>query len=469
MRRARKKAENQGSANAVTAGKPVSRPAETQAKVEIDPVDTADQAQGASSSETQLSPTPTDPAGRQSELGYLGTSAPPILVPRWRQRRYIERPADLVALGRDLMDVDVLALDAEFSQSPERLPEKPSHQLSLLQLAIDQDYRASYVVDAQRIADLWPLKAVLENPATLKLFHSIGSDAKVLSARGLVASNTLDLEAVSRSLFGQRESGLRSMLLRACNVWLDKTFQRADWSHRPLSPGMLAYAAQDAEMTLMLYYWLNDNYAWATNWHHIPAQEPAPAVADWILPYLDGSRPRHVALALTEAGISSNIAAQEAALRQALAIIRHPPQRARAIRIITDLDLTRLAPDLYPYLDSPASEERQSAVRGLGRLHDTTAVELIRPLLGDAVQEVRQAATLALEQLSSVRPAVSRPPNAYQPHQPYQPYAPSSIVKWSSAPHDVDSPPVGGWRDTLRTQFGHSPMLPEDTSKDGGD
>ncbi len=384
--------------------------------------------------------------------GYLGSSAPPITVHPWKRRRYIERSADLEALCVDLMNVGVLALDAEFSQSPARLPDKPSHRLSLLQLAMDNDYRASYVVDAQNIADLGPLQAPLENPAILKLFHGMGSDAKVLLARGLVASNTLDLEAVSRSLFGQRESGLQSMLVRSCGVWLDKSFQRADWSHRPLSPGMLAYAAQDAEMTLMLYYWLRDNYGWATALHHVPATEGVPPVAGWLLPYLEGSRPRHVALALAEAGVPTDTATLEPALRQALTEVRHPPQRARVIRLISDLDLRSLAPDLYRYLTSPASEERQSAARSLGRLYDKAAVPLLRPLLSDDVQEVRQAATLAVEQLVSGRRVMGYGSHTYHGFAANQ--GASTRVTWSSAPSEAEMPAVGGWQDALRTRYG---------------
>jgi hypothetical protein len=404
----------------------------------------------------QPNPRAAEQETQPREPGYLGISAPPIEVPLWAQRRYIERPADLVALCHDLMDARVLALDAEFSQSPVRLPDGPSHHLSLLQLAVDHNARRSYVVDAQRIADLWPLQAPLQNAATLKLFHSMGSDARVLSSRGLVAVNTLDLEAVSRSLFGQRESGLRSMLLRSCNLWLDKSFQRADWSQRPLSLGMLAYAAQDAEMTLMLYHWLADNYDWAVRLHHIPGGEAPPPVADWILPFLEGSRPRHLALVPGQEGIITDITEEERSLRHALSVVYHPPQRARVIRLIVDLELRRLAPDLYPYLSSPASEERQSAVRGIGRLHEKSAIELVRPLLGDPVQEVRQAAKLALEQLQGSRPTAA-------PHPHASARTPAGLVKWSSESHDTGSPAAGGWQDTLRAHFGLSPTPPSDT------
>src|SRR5262249_61986615 len=97
--------------------------------------------------------------------------------------------------------------------------------------------------------------------------------------------------------------------------------------------------------------------------------------------------------------------------------------RARVMRLITDLELMRLASDLRPYLTAPASEERAGAARGIGRLHDKAAIELIRPLLEDDVQDVRQAARLALETLTGAPPPLRplhppSPPGAGQVRRP---------------------------------------------------
>jgi hypothetical protein len=374
-------------------------------------------------------------------MGYLGRSAPLIEVPRWQRRRYIDRPADLVALSEDLADITVLALDAEFAASPQRELDKPVHQLSLIQLAIDEGSRTSFVIDAKKIGDLSPLRGPLENGSILKLFHSIGADAKVLAARDLVAANTLDLEAVSRSLFGQRGAGLQSMVYRAGGIWLDKTFQRADWNRRPLTAGMRVYAAKDAEMTLLLYRWLQEHYAWAVQLHHTPAGEPPPAsVAEWILSVIEGPRQRHAAGGVAAAGISTDVTAQEDDLRIALQQIHHPALRARVMRLIADLELHRLAPTLYPFLASPASDERQAAVRTLGRLHDRSALGLVRLLRGDAVEDVRQAAALAVEQLSGGAAAGVR-----------------ARVKWSDTTSAESKQPLRGtWQDRLLAHFAAS-------------
>jgi hypothetical protein len=207
---------------------------------------------------------------------------------------------------------------------------------------------------------------------------------------------------------------------------------------------MVAYAARDAEMTLVLYGWLVANYPWAIALHETPAGELPAAVAPWILPYLDGARPRPAAVALAEAGLANDVSRQRDDLRAALTAVCHPYQRARVMRLITDLELPVLAPDLRVYLAALASEERAGAARALGRLHDVGAVDRIRPLLEDPVQDVRQAAQLALENLAAApvrrSPRVPRPPRSAGP------------VRWSS--DDADTPSAdGGWRDALRARF----------------
>jgi hypothetical protein len=82
-------------------------------------------------------------------------------------------------------------------------------------------------------------------------------------------------------------------------------------------------------------------------------------------------------------------------------------RRSRLLRLIADLSLVQLAPDIEPLLHAPTADERAAAVRTLGRLKVEQSKELIRPLLQDPVQDVRKAAQLAL-----------RDPNAKEPRGP---------------------------------------------------
>lgn len=385
---------------------------------------------------------------------YHGESAPPDGCPAWRRRILIERPVDLDGLAATLGGASILAIDAEFAPVRVREPDGPGHRMAVLQLAIDNQYAESYVVDALRLADLSPLRAAFDRADLLKLFHGIGADARVLGLRGLVAANTLDLEAVSRSIFGQRESSLQSMLQRACNVRLDKSLQRADWARRPLTSGMVAYAARDAEMTLALYGWLRRHYAWAVTAHLTPAGDAPPQIVPWIEPYLERRQTPPLAQALAEAGLAHDVGAQMNDLRQALRVSALPGRRARVMRLIGDLELIGLADDLRPYLRALPMEERAGAARALGRLRDTASLDDIHALTHDPVDDVRKAARMALESLRA--PAPSSPRHTLR----------TSPGRWVVGEAEDTTGTHGGeddWRAQLQARFGAPQPAPDES------
>jgi hypothetical protein len=391
-------------------------------------------------------------ARNENDHAYHGEAAPPDECPAWRRRVLIERPADLASLAVSLRSASVLAIDAEFAPVRVREPDGPGHRLAVLQLAFDNDYAESYVVDALRLADLSLLRESFERADLLKLFHGIGADARVLAMRSLVAANTLDLEAVSRSIFGQRESSLQSMLQRACNVRLDKSLQRADWARRPLTSAMVAYAARDAEMTLALYSWLCRHYAWAVAIHLTPAGATSPRIASWIEPYLERRQTAPLTQALGEACLSRDVAAQTNDLRHALRVSALPGRRTRVMRLIGDLELVGLAEELRPYLHALPMEERAGAARALGRLRDTASLEDIHELTQDLVDDVRQAAQMALESMRTPRPSNPRRT------------LPASPGRWVVGESDDGSgTPTSedDWRAQLQARFG-APHAPPD-------
>lgn len=288
-----------------------------------------------------------------------------------------------------------MAIDAEFTQARSHIQsEPPGPRLALLQLAIDGQ---CFVVDALRLRHLEPLNAVVANPATLVLLHGAGADLRVMAERGLEVAHYYDLEASCRSVFGQHESSLAAMLQRAFNVRLDKSLQRTDWTRRPLPPAMVAYAARDAEMTLALYYWLQEHFAWALSLHESSnLQEP---VAEWIEPFLRGSMAVPAEVAVAEAIRQGSVRDKEQVRDDSLEALRtltHPMRKARLLRLITDLALVQLVPEIRPLLQARTADERASAVRSLSRLDLAGSRELIAPLLHDPVYEVRKAAQTAL-------------------------------------------------------------------------
>jgi hypothetical protein len=337
-----------------------------------------------------------------TQQGYLGSNPPPDTPPERGKRAWVDRPEQLLHAVSVLAQASVVAVDAEFTQVRSRTQvdtATTSQRLALLQLAVEHE---CFVVDALRLHDLSPLKAVVENPAIVILLHGAGADLRVMSDRGLNVLHYYDLEAASRSIFGQHESSLAAMLQRALHVRLDKSLQRTDWSRRPLPPAMVAYAARDAEMTLALYHWLAKHYSWALQLHdYTSIFEP---VAAWIEPFLRSTSSVSAEAAVAEAKAQDIILSNEQIVgdcRAALTALTHPMHRNRLLRLITDLSLTEMAPDIESLLLSSTSDERAASARALGRLGIKDAGPLIRPLLQDPVQDVRNAAQTALRNLNN--------------------------------------------------------------------
>jgi HEAT repeat protein len=70
--------------------------------------------------------------------------------------------------------------------------------------------------------------------------------------------------------------------------------------------------------------------------------------------------------------------------------------RSRLLRLISDLTLTALEPEIEPLLQAPAADVRAAAIRALGRMDGERYKEQIRTLLADPVHDVRKAAQAAL-------------------------------------------------------------------------
>jgi 3'-5' exonuclease/HEAT repeats len=336
--------------------------------------------------------------------GYLGPTPPHGQLPPKGERAWVDRKEQLVHAVSVLSTSPVVAIDAEFTQARSR-----SHttsgtmvpRLALLQLAIDKQ---CFVVDALRLQDLSPLIAVVGNPAIVVLLHGAGGDMRVMAERGLDVVHYYDLEATSRSIFGQHESSLAAMLQRAFHMRLDKSLQRTDWTRRPLPPAMVAYAARDAEVTLALYHWLDEHYHSILQLHENTDQPDD--VASWIEPFLRGTSAQSPEVAVAEAkikGIIKNKAQISSDCRDALAHLVHPMRRSRLLRLISDLALVQLVPDILPLLQGKTSDERSASARALGRMDVKSATEAIHPLLNDPVQDVRKAAWTALRNLNDNR------------------------------------------------------------------
>ncbi len=110
------------------------------------------------------------------------------------------------------------------------------------------------VIDPVAIAapGLQPFGGLLADPQVEKTFHDADYDLRVLDRDyGFRAVRLFDTR-IAAQLAGEPAIGLAALLEKYIGVKLDKEHQKADWSLRPLTPSMLAYAAADTRFLLGL-------------------------------------------------------------------------------------------------------------------------------------------------------------------------------------------------------------------------
>jgi ribonuclease D len=158
--------------------------------------------------------------------------------------RIIETPQDLENLGGRLNQETSVALDLE-GDSLYHYREK----ICLIQIAAGSE---CFLVDPLKFADLSPLAPFLNNPEIRKFLHGADYDIRSLYRDyQFQVQNLFDTESAARFL-GLKETGLGALLDARFQIHLDKHFQKTDWSKRPLTDPMLAYAAADVTYLIPL-------------------------------------------------------------------------------------------------------------------------------------------------------------------------------------------------------------------------
>ncbi len=144
----------------------------------------------------------------------------------------------LADLCRRLSGSPVVALDTEFHSERRFWPE-----LFLVQLA---DTTGAWLVDPLAVGDLSPLRALVSDPAVVKVMHSSRNDIAILR-RYLSCEFTkvFDTQLAAAFLGYGEQCSLYNLLQDVCGIRARKAFCLSDWSRRPLAPEQVEYALDD--------------------------------------------------------------------------------------------------------------------------------------------------------------------------------------------------------------------------------
>ncbi|MBL7980560.1 MAG: ribonuclease D [Flavobacteriales bacterium] len=156
----------------------------------------------------------------------------------------ITTPEGLARALKTLDGAPLLALDTEAS-SFHRYQER----VCLVQLS---DRERTLLVDPLAITDLSPLGTLLADPGMQVVIHDADYDLRILAKYHRIRVENVFDTLVAAELLNEPEIGLAALLLKYQGVRVDKKFQKADWSERPLPAPMLDYAAGDTANLIAL-------------------------------------------------------------------------------------------------------------------------------------------------------------------------------------------------------------------------
>lgn len=153
---------------------------------------------------------------------------------------------DLVQLCAQLEGSPFIAVDTEFVRERTYYP-----QLALIQVA---NSAVIACIDPLAIDDLTPLKKLLADTRTTKVFHAASQDMEVFyHLFGELPAPLYDTQ-IAATLQGLGDQiGYAALVQEMLGVELDKSHSRTDWLQRPLSDSQISYAEDDVRYLAQLY------------------------------------------------------------------------------------------------------------------------------------------------------------------------------------------------------------------------
>ncbi len=158
--------------------------------------------------------------------------------------RVITGDDGLEKLARRLQRTERVAIDTEAASY-----HRYNDRVYLLQLSTDSE---TVIIDPLEIKKLDPIGKLLRDREVEVVFHDADYDLRVLDRDYRFRAGHVFDTKIAAQLLGEPAVGLGALLEKYFGLQLNKKLQRADWSRRPLTPDMIAYAAADTRYLLAL-------------------------------------------------------------------------------------------------------------------------------------------------------------------------------------------------------------------------
>jgi ribonuclease D len=150
---------------------------------------------------------------------------------------YVEDVVKLRDTVRRIAGAPVLGVDTEAAGY-----HRYHDTISLLQISTRDE---NFLIDPLTIRDLSPLAELFADSSSEKIFHDADFDLRILHRDARLEIRGLFDTQVAAAFAGEKQLGLGAVVEKYLGVALPKAYQRADWAERPLTAGMMEYAATD--------------------------------------------------------------------------------------------------------------------------------------------------------------------------------------------------------------------------------
>lgn len=112
--------------------------------------------------------------------------------------------------------------------------------------------KKNWIMDVIKLKEISGLSEIFSDEKILKVLHDVGFDLRILYTQFHCRPRNIFDTQIAAHFLGKEHLGLGALLEEYFSLKKESKYQKADWTKRPLTPGMLEYAIKDTTYLLEL-------------------------------------------------------------------------------------------------------------------------------------------------------------------------------------------------------------------------